>query len=437
MKRDSVNSKHITLSMTGDVLISRRLPSIFPKGLQEISDILNAQDCRFGNLETTIHRREGYPEMFPGGIHVMADPLCLKDLEKLGFNVYNTANNHSMDYSHGGLLATIRHLDELGIPHCGTGKNLSDAAAPAYFECENGRVAFIGFTSSFHDSYAAGPQNQDLQGRPGVNPLRHKAVYELDAKNFEHLSEIASVTGINSYHDQARKEGYLPQCEEFKFGTYNFRKGSENHAMTTPNDRDLKRAVDAISDARYYADLVVVSVHSHQFMGTDKHFPPEFIKTFCHKCIDAGADIVICHGPHVMRGIEKYGNGIIFHGLGNFIFQHESISVLSEELYRKQGTTRQESTGVGGLMKARGKNGTVGLNADKDAWYSYFVTLEWTPEKLVAVIHPIEIHKELNNGLPFLSHDRTILEKVIALSQNEDMEIVQDKEDVKGIIICR
>ena len=128
-------------------------------------------------METTIHRKEGYPEMFPGGCHAMADPFCLKDLCDLGLNVYNTANNHSMDYGHGGLLATLRYLDELGIPHCGTGRNLSDASLPALMECPNGRLAIVGVTSSFHDSYAAGPQNQDFHGRPGVAPLSHKEVY--------------------------------------------------------------------------------------------------------------------------------------------------------------------------------------------------------------------------------------------------------------------
>lgn len=410
--------KKISLSFVGDVLISRRLPRIAsPNGLFAISELMKNQDCRFGNLETTVHRREGYPEMFPGGSYTMADPFCLKDLQELGFNVFNTANNHSMDYSHGGLLATLRHLDDLGIPHCGTGKNLSDATLPAYVECENGRVAFIGVTSSFHDSYAAGPQNQELQGRPGVNPLRHKAVYELDEKNFEDLVRIASITGINSYHDQARKEGYLPETEEFKFGTFNFCKGDSNKVDTTPNTQDLERTIAAILDARYQSDVVVVSIHSHQFKGTDKHNVPDFVRIFAQKCIDAGADIIVCHGPHVMRGVEVYNKGIIFHGLGNFILQHETMSVVAEEQYWKVGTTRQESTGVGGVINTRSKGGKVGLTADSDSWVSFMVTLEWTSESMIANLHPITIKKELNNGLPSLSNDITIIERVAAMSE--------------------
>lgn len=392
--------KEIKIALCGDVLISRRLPNKYPDSLQQISEILKNQDCSFGNLETTVHNREGYPELFPGGSYAMCDPFCLKDLKQFGFNVFNTANNHSMDYSHGGLLATLKNLDELGIPHCGTGKNLAEACAAAFVECQNGRVAFIGITSSFHDSYAAGPQNQDLQGRPGVNPLRHTAIYELDEKNFDDLVRIASASGINSYHDQARKEGYLPQEENFKFGSFYFKKGFKNTVSTTPNSIDLQRTIDTIVDCKYSSDVIVVSIHSHQFKGTNKHNEPDFINMFAKKCIDAGADIVVCHGPHVTRGISEYGKGIIFHGLGNFILQHETMSVVGEEQYRKVGLTRETSTGVGNVIDKRCKGGTIGLSADPDAWKSYFITLSWTPNGISYNKHDIVICKEKNNGLP-------------------------------------
>ena len=39
-----------------------------------------------------------------------------------------------------------------------------------------------------------------------------------------------------------------------------------------------------------------------------------------HIMIDAGASIIMGHHPHVLRGMEKYNNGSIFYGLGNFVF---------------------------------------------------------------------------------------------------------------------
>jgi poly-gamma-glutamate synthesis protein (capsule biosynthesis protein) len=39
-----------------------------------------------------------------------------------------------------------------------------------------------------------------------------------------------------------------------------------------------------------------------------------------HRAIDAGADVVIGHHPHVLQGIERYKNGVILYSLGNFAF---------------------------------------------------------------------------------------------------------------------
>lgn len=43
-----------------------------------------------------------------------------------------------MDYSHNGLLATMRYLHQYGIRFAGIGENLADASAPVYMDCETG-----------------------------------------------------------------------------------------------------------------------------------------------------------------------------------------------------------------------------------------------------------------------------------------------------------
>lgn len=419
---------NITIFLAGDVLITKRIPHNLPTGFSELGEFVRQHECCFGNLETTIHRREGYPEAFPGGSYMMSDPFCLDDLKRFGFNIFNTANNHSMDYGHRGLLATLRYLDKRDLLHCGTGKNLSDASMPTFFECKEGRVAFIGLTSSYHDSYAAGPQNQDMLGRPGVAPLRHTAVYELDSKNFKNLVEIADSVGINNYHNQARKEGYINQSKFFKFGTYNFVEGNKNRVSTTPLEADVERTRMSIIDAKTQADIVVVSIHSHQFKGTDKHNTPEFISLFSKLCIDAGADIVVGHGPHVMRGLEVYKNGLIFHGLGNFILQHETMAWIPEEQYNKEGLFRQTSTGVGAALNARSLGGKRGLIADKNAWISICASVLFTENKIIAELYPIEISKGCRGGFPSLSNNKDILKEIMNLSIGDDTHIELDKE---------
>jgi poly-gamma-glutamate synthesis protein (capsule biosynthesis protein) len=89
-----------------------------------------------------------------------------------------------------------------------------------------------------------------MQGRPGVAPLKHQAVYELSENHYKALLEVSRSIGINSYHEQAIKEGYLPRCENLKFGIYEFRKGVENRVHTSPNEKDLQRTIAAIADAK-------------------------------------------------------------------------------------------------------------------------------------------------------------------------------------------
>ena len=426
--------KQIKLIFAGDVMLTRRLPSQYSDELRNVSKLLKQHDYCFGNLETTVHNRSGYPEAFPGGGHAMSAPATLGDLKDFGFNVFNTANNHSMDYSHGGLLETLRNLDTYDLPHSGTGKNLADATAPTYVECRDGIVAMIGVTASYHDSYMAGPQNQDMQGRPGVNPLRYNTIYELKDEEFRNLQNIAYKIGINAYHDQARKEGYMQQSKNFKFGTYNFRIGEQNRCVTSPNKADLERNLAAVRDSKRKADVVIVSIHGHQFKDGDKHNTPDFVSEFAKTAIDNGADIVVCHGPHVMRGIEVHRSGLIFHGLGNFILQHESMEWLPEEQYNKQNLSRADVDGVADFFDRRSQNKTKGLFADEKTWISFVPSITWNGKKLQTEIYPIEISRGKAYGLPKLSRDCGILEEIRDLSGAYNCDFEIDKEQCKGIM---
>lgn len=100
-------------------------------------------------------------------------------------------------------------------------------------------------------------------------------------------------------------------------------------AYAWTNDlNDLTQAGDVVSRAAREADLVVVQVHMGA-EGTDQtHVRPgteEFFgelrgdpMAFSRAVIDAGADLVVGHGPHVLRGLEFYQGRLIAYSLGNF-----------------------------------------------------------------------------------------------------------------------
>lgn len=370
----------VSISLVGDIFISRRLPEKGYVGFQQLSDFIQSHDVRFGNLETTIHRNEGYPAMFPGGGWAMASPECLSDLKRFGFNLLSTANNHAMDYSHNGLLATMNYLRQFGFVHAGTGRNLAEASAPVYLECPEGRVALIACTCSFHDSYAAGNQRYDMQGRPGVNPLRHKAIYEITQDDYITLNRMADTLGINDYHDQATREGYLPQSENLNFGSLEFKIGEDPLCHTYPLKTDMDRISAAIAEARRQADYVIVSMHSHQFSAGKKEEPAEFAKIFSRNCIDVGATIVVGHGPHVVRDVEQYKDGIIFYGLGNFIFENETVQYLPAEYFEKYSMQRDSYVGEG--FDKRSEGNTKGLAAIPEVWKGMVASLRLSGGKI-------------------------------------------------------
>lgn len=75
--------------------------------------------------------------------------------------------------------------------------------------------------------------------------------------------------------------------------------------------------VEDIRQARQQADYVIVSFH----WGTEGRCEIQpYQRTVAHQAIDAGADVIIGHHPHVLRGIERYKTGIVFYSLGNFTF---------------------------------------------------------------------------------------------------------------------
>ncbi|MBP5579354.1 MAG: CapA family protein [Ruminococcus sp.] len=430
----------LKISGCGDILIAGHLPEGKYKGFEEMRDLLMSHDVRFGNLETTVHRNEGYPSLFPGGGYAMADPDVLDDVREYGFNLLSIANNHSLDYSHKGLEATIGYLKEKRFAFAGAGMNLAEASAPCYIETRNGRAALIAVTSSFHDSDAAGSQSVDMNGRPGVNPLRHTEVLQVTPELMAAVQQIAAGTGINEYRDLGAKNGYVMQNRNVKLRDVQFTEGDEIKKISTAAKRDLDRVVSQINEARAQADCVIVSVHGHQFKGTD-NYPDDFIVEFCHAVADAGADIVFCHGAHVIRGIEKRGSGIIFWGLGDFIMKNELQTKLPADFYEKYSIPYEYYDNVGMAMNIRSKDGTVGMCANSKVWESFIPSIEFDIEekKVVSVkLYPISLHFELprsRRGWPELVDNKEIFTELEAISGNFETPVKISAENGYGLVL--
>lgn len=425
-----------TFIATGDAFVTRRLPEGGYEGFDELTECIKSHDVRFSNLEMTFHNSQGVPAAESGGTWAMADPLILDDILKYGFNLFNTANNHSCDYSHGGVLATIENLRERGMVFSGTGKNLGDASKPCYLEAPGCRVALISVCATFKTAAMAGAQSADLPGRPGLNPLRFNKRFHLDPKHYAMIEELASITKINAEQEHSIATGYSNPFPEgvLPFGTSTFVLDERVWIESTPNAKDMARIEGEIREAHRQADVVLVSFHSHENDYGDTDIPAGFLEIFSRRCIDAGAQAIIGHGPHEVRGIELYKGGVIFYSLGNFIFETETVEYQPWDAYANRGMPLD--TKVGAYMDSRSNNGASGYGVLPEIWEG--IMAGWTVEdgKITEIkLYPISLgmdKKRSQKGVPQLSRDESFLKRLAGLSEPYGTAI--DIADGIGII---
>ena len=344
----------------GDAMIFRQLPEHY-EGFEALRDFIAQGELRFLNLETTIHNFETYGAALSGGSWFCAEPRVLDGVKEFGFNMLTTANNHAMDYSHAGLLKTLEYLQAAGLPTCGTGRSLAEAAAPIYLDAPGGRYAVIGACSTFYPDAMAGEQTRTMPGRPGLNGLRFDTRYELPEAQLAQLREIAAALDLNADRELERSQGYLPELPDgaAEFGTMRIARADKPGIRTRVNETDMARTEKMIREARFMADYVIVSIHSHECMGAVKSEPAEFCVEFAHRCIDAGAHAIVGTGPHMLRPIEIYKGCPIFYSLGDFIIQLETVKKAPVGFFEKQGMTGSE--GLDEMFEKRSDHGRKDL----------------------------------------------------------------------------
>jgi len=334
-----------TLAAAGEAFISRRLSVFDEEEFLSMIKIIREADASFINLETAIHKFQGDPILkVPADAYGQAEPFIADEFKWAGFQLVSCANNHVTDYSVGGMIATIENLERVGLVHAGAGRNLAEAREAGYLDTKKGIVALVAMTTTRLEGFA-GEARPNLQGRPGVNPLRINTTYRLDPKSFAALREIA----INL---KPRPSWQVPVPigeKEFIFLEKEFKQADEIDVEQTVNELDFKGNIKAIQDARRLADWVVVSVHYHEPAfkvpeGLDLgEVTPQFVQDFAYACIDAGADAFVAHGPHRDRGLEVYKGKPIFYSIGNFSFQSTLIRREPQDIFEQWGLDIQAS----------------------------------------------------------------------------------------------
>jgi poly-gamma-glutamate capsule biosynthesis protein CapA/YwtB (metallophosphatase superfamily) len=268
-----VNMTRILL--TGDVNLMNVTDASVP--FARVQEIFQRADVRFSNLECCLYTPPGGHSVENEGF--FADPaIGGAALTSAGIDAVGLANN--VNYGDAAITASIAQLDRLGIAHCGAGLNRAAATRPAIVQCHDLRIGFLQRSSVYW------PTNHEATERtPGIAVIRAHTAYQVPMH---------------------KTQPEIPPLN---------RPGIPPTVLTWTDQHYLRQLVADIVALRANADFVVVSCH----WGLWKDVLT-YMSEIAHAVIDAGADLVIGHGPHHFLPIEVYHGKLIFYGLGSFCF---------------------------------------------------------------------------------------------------------------------
>lgn len=249
------------LIAVGDIILGPDPEPFF----ESVAPVLRSADIVSGQLEVPYTTRNA--EAMAQG----RDPENLRALVSAGFHVVTLAGNHCMDAGLAGIEDTLAWLRDHRVAFLGVGTNLQQAKLPVILEREGTRYGFL-------DYNCVGPKETwataNKAGCSYVHVITH---YELD-----HATP-----------------------------------GGPPTIYTWAEPVTLGAMRDDIGHLRPHCDVLVVSLHKG--LGHTPVKLAAYELQVSHAAIDAGADLVLGHHAHILRGIELYKGKPIFHGLCNLV----------------------------------------------------------------------------------------------------------------------
>lgn len=416
-----------TMALTGDSIITRRLSVYTEPEFLDMIELLRSADVAFTNLEQLFHDYEPYPMAESGGTWMRADPALAEDLVWAGIDMVSRANNHTGDYGTLGMQLTTKYVEAAGLVHAGVGMSLAEAREAKFLETDKARVALVSVSSSFANHMRAGRSRDDVPARPGLNPLRYTTTYVLPENHYRGIEQSGDMLGEFTDQDGNPRGREDDKPGEIRVFGRNFALGDTAEIRRRANEDDVTEIAAVVSNASRVADFTIVTIHAHEHPG-QREGTPEFLQLFARAMIEAGADVFVGHGPHVMRGIEIYNGRPIFYSMGDFIFQNETLLRLPSDNYERYDL--DGNAHVADFNDARYENDTTGFPAIPEIWEAVIAVPKFRNRQLVEVaLHPISLgygEPRQVRGRPLLADaelGRKILDDVIRLSAPFGTEI--------------
>ncbi|VEU22814.1 DEKNAAC103896 [Brettanomyces naardenensis] len=329
----------------GDLLFSSS--NLINRLEKRLIDELKTSDATFGNAEFTC---PDPMKQFPaaGRLYITSvNESTLDEVADLNFSLVSFANNHSGDFGPEGVINTINAAEKRKIAPCGIGRSLEDALLPKFVDSPNGRIGCVATSTTRSEMMLASSAGARTLPRPGISPLRWGRAYVLPHAQYRQLQRIDESLGTAEAFRRCNEIEIKKPFEDghFKFGSLfegslDIERGDHAYVRTYYNEEDAAALLKSVKDSKNRSDFNFVSVHTHEGMNNNWYnpIPAEFVQEFTRKCIDVGADAVVCHGAHFMRGVEIYKEKPIFYNLGSFLMEFEvGESLISPEMYNCYG----------------------------------------------------------------------------------------------------
>ena len=400
-----------TFAAVGDIIV-RRPVGTGDAGYQALTKIMREADMAYANMEGPILDEATFRGPLTGGPKSVVDELKI-----MGVRIMTTANNHTMDSGNEGMYETNRLLDEAGIVHAGSGRNLADAREPRFAATKKGTVAVIGMYSIDASNSPEPSRYFDATNiKPGLNPLHVTPFNVVTAEQMRALRQIRDSVYARRGEVQVPVAPVSPNEPPDRLDLFRaaYKVGPQPGNLTyeiSPND--LRGIVTSVRTGKQLADFVVVAIHCHQNSFAFQAYShdnqtPDFLVQLAHTVIDNGADVFVAHGVHTLRGVEIYKGKTIFYGVSNFFYHQDA----SQDVVNPAGTP-PVSGGAGAQTH------------QPDDLEALLVTARFEGGKLVeARLHPADLgldHRPTsragNPTTPTPDIARRILEKVQRLSK--------------------
>ncbi|AKH41505.1 poly-gamma-glutamate synthesis protein (capsule biosynthesis protein) [Altererythrobacter atlanticus] len=274
-----MKNNKVSIALVGDLVLDEPDADYWLAG---IAPALQSADLAIGHLEvphTACSQERAGDVPAPG-----APPENLGAIARAGIGLVSTAGNHIGDCGAEGIDDTLEGLRLHGIRQAGCGANLRQARAPAIMEVRGVTIAMLSYNCvgpefAWADERSAGCAFLPLGTRDG-SPVSPRA-------------DLESV---------------LPSALEIL-------------------EEDMGQAREA-------AEVVLVALHKGVVHTPAKLAPYE--RPIAHAAIEAGADAVLSHHAHIVRGIEFHAGKPIFHGLGNGCVVTRALSPSQDHPQRRE-----------------------------------------------------------------------------------------------------